>query len=257
MEQSDLDYEVKAEALPLFQASTLSIMKEVIAGTKTPDDAWNEMDSRRKELLVAEKDSKDLVSSLVMQSLGEPLEDTNKFAKVGNDAAAYDRLVEALEAKEAVKSVLGKSGWTDTENFDTEFCASYDKKSVCGFLKFEDRRNLYTIYVRRIAQKADEEGSISEDAVKKLQELQGLLGLDDGVADGTYKMFFGTSLKDAIDEGAKELIKAYNPELQAAWTQKVQEIIANYKLSESMVRSSGRSIYAECVYMIGREVCTS
>ena len=254
LKQSDLEYEVKAEALPLFQASALGIMEEVISGAKSPDDAWKEMDARRSELLVAESDSKDLVSSLVMQALGAPLEETNQFARLRNDAAAYDRLVEIVDAKQAVMAVLAKSGWTEHENFDVEFCSPYDKKSVCGFLEFDDRRNLYMIYMRRIARRAEEDGVISDEAVTKLREVQGLLGIDENLANSQFKSYFGQSLTTALEMGKKDLLQDFSPELLEEWTNKIVEVIDNFKLSPAMVKSSGRNLYGEAVVAINSEV---
>ena len=252
--QEDLDLEIKSEALPLFQASALGIMKEVIAGTKSPDQAWQEMDARRAALMVAEKDSKDLVSSLVMQALGGPLEEANQFSSLGNDAAAYDRIVEIIQAKQAVMAVLAKSGWTEQENFDVEFCSPYDKKSVCGFLEFDDRRALFMIYLRRLARRAEDEGKITDEARAKLREVQGLLGIDESIMDGQYKAFFGQNLSMAMERGMKALLKEYNEEALKSWQANIATIIENYKLNAVMVKSSGRGMYNEAVVAINKEV---
>ena len=98
---TDVSYEITAEATPMYQATALAAMQDVLSGDKTPEDAWGIMKARQDDLLLNDESSSELLSSMVMQALGGPLENTNKFAKVNNEAATYDNLLEALEAKEA------------------------------------------------------------------------------------------------------------------------------------------------------------
>ena len=107
------------------------------------------MSARQEELLLNDESSSELLSSMVMQALGGPLEATNKFAKVNNEAATYDNLLEALEAKEALIAILTKSGMTEFDNFDEKFCNPWDKQSANGFLKSDERIKLYRIFVNR------------------------------------------------------------------------------------------------------------
>ena len=108
LSDEDMAYEIAAEATPLYQATALEAMKNVLAGSISADKAWDQMESRRTELLFPESKSKDLISSMVMQALGGPLEESNKFAKVNNEAAVFDNLLETLEAKNALISILTK-----------------------------------------------------------------------------------------------------------------------------------------------------
>ncbi len=111
LSEQDVEYEVTLEATPVYQTTAQAAMKDLLRKTKTADQVWDIMDARREELLLGEGSSKKLVSSLVMQTLGAPLEETNKYAKVNNEGATYDHLLEALETKEGLISILAKSGW--------------------------------------------------------------------------------------------------------------------------------------------------
>ena len=121
-------------------------MKGVLSGLGDPDSAWEQMEARRQELLLPESKSKDLVSSMVMQALGGPLEQTNKFATVNNEVAVYDNILEALEAKKALLAILEKSGWNEFENFEKTFCNPWDKHSANGFLRSDERIKIYKIF---------------------------------------------------------------------------------------------------------------
>ena len=173
--EQDANYEIAVEATPLYQTTALSAMKAVLAGTKTSDAAWDEMESRREELLLDQSDSKNLITSMVMQALGGPLEETNKFSKVNNDAAVYNNVLEALEAKQTLIAILGKSGWDDFENFDKTFCDPWDRESANGFLRSDERIKIYKTFLSRSVRNA-ENGKLTDDQFKQVKEVQGLLG---------------------------------------------------------------------------------
>ena len=66
--EDDADYEIAAEATPLYQATALSAMKSVLSGVSSADDAWDIIEARREELLLPEINSKELLASIVMQA---------------------------------------------------------------------------------------------------------------------------------------------------------------------------------------------
>ena len=158
LSNTDADYEITAGVTPRYQSTALAAMKDVLVKTKPPDQAWDIMDQRRAELGLKDKTTKSLVSSMIMQALGGPLEAAYKFAKVSNDeAATYDHLLEALEAKPK------KRLWRFSPNRDGKNSTSWMKCfailgtitlpsqptvwffdcstycMVCGFLTSEDR----------------------------------------------------------------------------------------------------------------------
>jgi hypothetical protein len=53
---------------------------------------------------------KDLLVSIVMQAMGSPFEETMTFANVNNEGATYDKLLDALVAKESCRAVSQQSG---------------------------------------------------------------------------------------------------------------------------------------------------
>ena len=58
------------------------------------------------------------MTSLVMQSLGRPLEKTNSFPHISNATATCDGLIDALDAKATVKQVLTEAGWSEFEDLE-------------------------------------------------------------------------------------------------------------------------------------------
>ena len=247
--EQDANYEIAVEATPLYQTTALSAMKAVLAGTKTSDAAWDEMESRREELLLDQSDSKNLITSMVMQALGGPLEETNKFSKVNNDAAVYNNVLEALEAKQTLIAILGKSGWDDFENFDKTFCDPWDRESANGFLRSDERIKIYKTFLSRSVRNA-ENGKLTDDQFKQVKEVQGLLGISDDQAEVEARAAFGPELSKACLRATTEIVADYTPELAKNMENDIKEVMENYRLSEDFLQAQGAACYSKAVAQI-------
>jgi hypothetical protein len=228
----------------------------VLANTSTPDQAWEEMEARRDDLLVPESKSKDLIASMVMQALGGPLEASNKFAQVNNEAAVYDNLLETLEAKQILISILTKSGWDEFDNFDKTFCDPWDRKSANGFLRSDERIKLYKIFSTRSVRKAVD-GKISEEMFNTLLEIKGLLGISDEQAEVEARAAFGPELQKALLRATAEIVQDYTPELANTMQKDIDAIMENYRLKDDFLRELGASYYAKAVSQISEKVSSA
>jgi hypothetical protein len=233
----------------VYQATAAAAMKDLLRKTKTADQVWDIMDARREELLLGDESSKKLVSSLVMQTLGAPLEETNKFAKVNNEAATYDHLLEALEVKQALISILTKSGWDEFADFDKTFCNPYDKKSANGFMVSDERVKLYHIFLNRSVRKSTD-GKLSDESLEKIALVKGLLGITDQQAEGESRKTFGPELQKALQRAMTEIVADYTPELAETMQVDIDEVMANYRLSSDFLRETGSTFYAKAVSMV-------
>lgn len=247
--EDDAEYEIAAEATPLYQETALAAMKSVLSGVSSPDDAWDKIEARREELLLPEINSKELLASIVMQALGAPLEKTNKFAKVNNEAAVYENLLEALEAKQALIKILAKSGWDEFENFDAVFCDPWDRESACGFLVSEDRIKMYSIFLNRTVRKS-EDGKINDEMYGRINEVKGLLGISDNEAEINSRNAFGPELQKVCLTACDEITADYTPELAKNMASKIDETLENFRLSETFMAEQGVSFYAKAVEKI-------
>lgn len=249
LRDSDLEYEIVNEGAAPFQVTALEVMSQVIEKTMTPDEAWTIIDARRADLLMPEQITKQLISSLVMQALGGPLEETNKFSTVNNEASTYEKLLEVLDAKAAIVAILQKSGWNEADNFDVTFCNPYDSASVNGFLSQEDRQKMYRIFISRSKTKG-EDSKISDEQYSKMLEVKGLLGITDQSADTEVRQAFGPELVKILQNAADEVLTDYTPELLENLEKDVQEVIENYHLTNELVRQAGRGLYTTAVKRI-------
>jgi len=253
LSEDDAAYEMAAEATPMYQATALAAMKVVLNGTSSPDEAWSKIEARRAELLLTEAKGQELLSSMVMQALGGPLEETNKFAKVNNEAAVYDNLLEALEAKKALIDILAKSGWDAFDDFDKAFCDPWDRQSANGFLRSDERIKLYSIFLNRSVRKAIEaglDGKITDEMYAKVMDVKGLLGISDDQAEIEARAAFGPELQKVCLKALDEIVQDYTPELAKNMGKQINDVMENYRLSEDYLKEQGASYYAKAVSLI-------
>lgn len=247
--ETDVNYEIAAEVTPLYQATALVALKDVLGGDKTTDEAWDIIEARGAELLLGEEERGTLLSGIVMQALGGPLEATNKFAKVNNEAATYDNLLEALEAKKTLIGILEKSGMEEFENFEEKFCNPWDKKSANGFLMSDERVKLYKIFVLRSIRKS-ENGTLSDDQYAKVLEVKGLLGISDDQAEIEARGSFGPILQKVLQKATSEIVQDSTPELISNMQTEIDEVMKNYRLKDSFLEEVGAQFYAQAVAQV-------
>jgi len=246
LSEDDADYEIVAETTPSYQATALSAMNAVLSGALTPDQAWDKIDARRQELLLPEDRCDDLLSSMVIQSLGGPLEKANKFSKVNNEVAVYENLLEALDAKQAMIKVLARSGWDDVDTFDSVFCDPWEEDSAISFIDSTVRNKLYNIFLKRTLRSSGD-GKINDEMHARIKAVQGLLAISDDQSEGAYNAAFGPELQKACLVASTEVSKDYTPELAETMTGKINQILDDFKLSESFLKNEGASCYDKAV----------
>mmetsp|Transcript_16231 Transcript_16231/g.30655 ORF Transcript_16231/g.30655 Transcript_16231/m.30655 type:complete len:1185 (-) Transcript_16231:63-3617(-) len=253
LSDEDADYEISAATVDYWRNTALSAIEDAIAKTKTPAKAWEVIQSRQKELYLKDSSMKDMMTSMVMQALGRPLEKVNGFARVNNAAATYDGLVDAIAAKETCKDVLKEAGWSEFEDFEEACFDPSDNASACGFLTNQDRHNMYQIFFTRSV-KTDEDGTkdISEESYGLMKELRGMLGVSEEEGVGQIRNFFGPELQIVLTDATEEILRGNTTDaLLTNLKENVDKVINDYKLDEEMVRSYAGPLYNRAVEEIG------
>mmetsp|Transcript_7290 Transcript_7290/g.11703 ORF Transcript_7290/g.11703 Transcript_7290/m.11703 type:complete len:798 (-) Transcript_7290:72-2465(-) len=249
----DADYEISAATTDYWRQTALSTLEDAIAKTKTPTKAWEIIQSRQKELFLKDSSMKEMMTSMVMQALGQPLEKVNGFARVNNAAATYDGLIDAIAAKETCKDVLKEAGWSEFEDFEKACFDPDERASACGFLTNQDRHNMYNIFFMRSV-KSNEDGTknISEESYGLLKELRSMLGLSEEEGVGQIRAFFGPELQSVLSTATEEISRGNaTEELLKNLKEKVDKVIADFKLDEDMVRTYAGPLYDRAVAQIG------
>lgn len=248
LKDAEANYEVAAEGTPLFQAKALAAMNDAIAGSKSPDEAWESMKERQKELLLTDDSMKDLLSSMVMQAMGKPFEDTMTFANVNNEGATFDMLLEALSAKEKCSTVLQLSGWEEFADFDKKFFDPSSKTSACGMLARNDRLRLYRIFLNRSVRNSESGKELTDENYDKVKEVKSMLGITDDDEAVEFRMNFGPELQKSLNMAMFEIMgDDFTPDLVSNLQEIVDKTISDYKLSSDLVAEFAAPIYQRAV----------
>jgi len=253
LEAKDVDYEMSFEGTPLFQAKALATMNDSIAGNISQDQAWSDLETRQKELLLNDESMKDLLASLVMQAMGQPLEATMTYAKVNNEGATYEKLIEALDVKEAIASVLKNSNFEEFDDFEAKFFDPKSKSSACGFLDFADRLSLYRIFLKRSVSQSESGSELTDELYAKVKEVQGMLGLSAADEASEFKKNFGPELQKSLTTAMIEIMgDDFTDELVTNLKAITDKIIKDYKLPEDLVSEFAAPNYQRAVNIVNQ-----
>lgn len=253
LSDEDCDYEIAAATTDYWRQTALSTLEDAIAKTKTPAKAWEIIQRRQKELFLQDSSMKQMMTSMIMQALGKPLEKVNGFARVNNAAATYAGLIDAIAAKETCKDVLKEAGWSEFEDFERACFDPMERSSACGFLTNQDRHNMYQIFFLRSI-KADENGTknLSDESLRLLKELRGMLGISEEEGVGQIRAYFGPELQSVLTMATEEIMRG-NPteELLKNLKEKIDKVINDYRLEEEMVMAYSGPLYNRAVENVG------
>ena len=101
------------------------------------------------------------------------MKEVSALASVNNEAAVYNKLLEALSIKAKISSLLEKSKGVCTVHkfFDT------DSIGACfQFLPTEMRKKLYSLFISQVTRDASEDGDAN------LAQIKEMLGIDEETA---------------------------------------------------------------------------
>jgi len=255
LSDEDADYEISAATVDYWRRTALSTLEDAIAKTKAPAKAWEVIQARQRELYLKDSAMREMMTSMIMQALGRPLEKVNGFARVNNAAATYAGLVDAIAAKETCKDVLKSAGWVEFEDFEKRCFNPDDKSSACGFLTNQDRHNMYQMFFIRSV-KTDTEGSgtksISEESRGLLRELRGMLGLSEEEGVAQIRAYFGPELQSVLTMATEEILRGNATEqLLKNLKERIDKTISDFRLDGEMVQSYAGPLYSRAVDQIG------
>ncbi len=231
-------------------------MNEAIDASVDASSAWEQIKARQSELLLKDSAMKDLLASMVMQAMGKPFEETMTFANVNNEGATYDKLLDALEAKEACRDVLQQSGWSEFDDFDATFFDPSSKSSACGFLSRADRLRLYRIFLKRSVLKSESGKELTDDNYAKVVEVKGMLGITDDDEADEFRMAFGPELQKVLNVAMFEIMgDDFTETLVTNMKESVDKVVKDYRLSDTLVSNFAAPIYMRAVTIVNEKVC--
>mmetsp|Transcript_34618 Transcript_34618/g.82695 ORF Transcript_34618/g.82695 Transcript_34618/m.82695 type:complete len:1212 (-) Transcript_34618:75-3710(-) len=251
----DADFEIASATEDFWKQTALRTMEDAIAGIISPAKAWEVMAARQKELYIKSSLLDDMLGSIVIQSLGAPMERVNDFAKVNNAAATYNGLIDVIAAKETCKSVLKEAGWGSDlfAGFEAVLFDPYDSNSAVGFLRPSDRHDMYQIFfTRSIKPGEDGVNNISAEGYEQLKQLRGMLGISEEEGTLQIRNFFGPYLQDVLNTATDEILRGNTTdELLTNLRASIDKVISDYDLDDEMVRGYAGPLYSRAVENVG------
>jgi len=247
----DVEYEITSAAMPLFRATALEAMTDAVDGTITAEEAWNIMDQRREDLLIPASKSDELVSTVVVNVLGKPLEEVKTYFEVNNEQAVYDSMLDVIKAKEVVEQVLKFAGWT--EDFYDSFCNPVRRQSVTRMFEGSERPKIYDIFIKRSIKK-NEDGKLTDEDDALISQVKGIMAMDDIAAEGQATKNFGPKLFAVMDRAMREIMDDYAPALVETLRAEINQVIEDFKINDRMIAQNGRSLYQQALNIIQAKV---
>jgi len=108
------------------------------------------------------------------------------------------------------------------------------------------------MFLVRSVRKAGE-GKISDETASQIKEVQGLLAISDDEAEVQAHDAFGQELRNACIVAYEEIVQDYTPELAKKMEKNINEIMENYRFSESFLQEEGAVLYASAVAKINEK----
>jgi len=247
LKQKDVDYEIVSEGMPLFTTVGLDVLKDAAGGLISSEEAWERIDQRRKELLIPEDRFDELLSSLVVNTMGAPLQEVKKYLDVNNDGAVYSSMMEVLKAKDIIEQLLEKAGWDD--DFYDAFCNPNNvNESINSLMNSQERKLVYEIVTKGSTSGPDSKTGDELDAL--FSEFQGILGIDDRQVESMTTINFGPRLEEVLRRAMNEILEDYTPALIETLENEVKAVVDEYKINEQLIVSNGRGLYQEALTSI-------
>lgn len=249
LSDEDASYEIAAQVSGYWLQTASSLLESAIQGSITPVEAWAKMHERQNELLLPTSQMKDYMTSIIMQSMGNPLQKTNEFSKVMNAPAVFEGLNEAILAKGVCEAVCLEAGWEEFKDFEAKCFDPFDPRSACGFINANSRNNMYRLFLARsVKNREDGKGYLSDEAVANLANLRAMLGISEVQGEEEIATFFGPELGGALSRAREEIMKGdVSDELMENMRTMIDDVITNFRLDAAMVDGYKLPLYKTSV----------
>jgi len=262
IEDADAEYELANEITPVFQKTVIATFDEACEEGADSKSLWGEITKRQSELCLSSSAMRPLLESAVVQKLGSPLDAAMNCARVSNESGAYDSLLEALEVKKSVFSVLAEyPDLLSAQNEDEESVASFDEKffstssktSACGFIPPEDRQKLYTLFLSRAIKHSVSGGSdgMDADTETQLAEISTLLAMSEYQVSEAARSVSGPIVERELKAASLEITgDDWTPVLVENLQKRVDELISKMNIPDELVKEYGMNTYKDSLRIV-------
>jgi len=253
LDVNEAEYEIYTQTSAHYHDTVMSCIDKVISGVISPEKAWRTLSTRRYELLLNVYFMKDLLTSVVLQTMGKLLEDSLNLWKVNDKESTYGKLLETLKAKDACISILENSEWDEfhIKNFVKTFFGSLSRSSANAFISHPDRLKLYGVFLTRSVQLSKMECYNTDDYSLKIKHLKEILGISDLEEEDMLRSNFGPEFYKSLSMVMNEIMDDdHTPKLVSNLKKLFRKIITDYTLPESLQTEFTSSLYMQAASKI-------
>ena len=259
VDAKDAEYELTNAVTPMFQSTVNTLLDEIITYSSEDSDysaLHSHIQKRQDELLLTQESTVvPVLQSIIIQKLGQPLESASNFARVNNQVATIKELNNALNIKKVVQSVFGNDERLDIPSF-----FSPEEDASCnGFLLPDDRKRMYTVYLKRLIpspDSAEADEVVSFNAEEQLKPIQELLGLTEYDCLEASRVVCGPLIEKELKAMAFEITgdDDWTEELEKNLGNKLEELKERLQVTQELVRSYAINVYKDSIKVANLKV---
>lgn len=233
-----------SEVEPLLRARLDVTLRDLLHNNTTLDEAWERVNTHIQELLVP-----DFLFPLVLiptsrARIQNILLNAAQVANRGDEAATHDCLVEAVERKNIVMAFLRNYSWATDEKLQEELFGGENAihsclaKSVCS--------GMYKTFLSRIA-RCSIENKISDTTFELISNVSQMLGIPQEGAKAEIDRAFTPELAEICEIACHEILNDYTPVLATKLQKRIEQYLADSKVTESSLQKAGRMSYEKAL----------
>jgi hypothetical protein len=243
LSDDDAAYERSVECTPMFQQTLGTALESVVEQPETAAEAWVTVERKQQDLCLSKDGMMPLLDSLVVQTLGKPLEDASNFLNVGNKKQAIATLEQALKIKDAVFNLLQQGQLTD---LSSRYLDPTSASSANGFATPTDRQRLYNTMLAEYLAQGD--NNLTPENLETMAGVAQYLGLSDYEVSEASRAVCGPLVETALKAAALEITgDDFTETLAENLKIRTDKLIADLGVSEDLVKEYGRNVFRDAM----------
>jgi len=244
LSDDDAAYERFVEVSPAFQNRFQGVIDAVVNGTEVPQGVVEET---QKCLSLTNERMMPLLDSLVVQTLGKPLEEAQAFLNVKNNVNCFDSLLNALNIQRALFGLLQQSNLV--ESLEERYFDPSSKSSANGFLSPTDRRRLYDFALEYSLTSND--NNLTGEAKSNLEDLATYLGMSEDDTQDASRGVCGPLMENALKSAAFEITgDDFTPALLTNLKERIDNLASDLNIPSKLLKDYGRNVFRDSLKVV-------
>lgn len=227
----------------MFQQTLGAALDTVVEQPETAADAWVSVERKQQDLCLSKDGMMPLLDSLVVQTLGKPLEESTNFLNVGNKKQVIATLEQALKIKDAVFNLLQQGQIADLAS---RYLDPTSVSSANGFATPTDRQRLYNALLAEYLAQGD--NNLTPENLETMSGVAQYLGLSEYEVSEASRAVCGPLVETALKAAALEITgDDFTETLAENLKIRTDKLIGDLGVSEDLVKEYGKSVFRDAM----------